>query len=113
MRKLPTIVLSLAVLVIAPNQLLAVPKTPVAQVKCECRCEKAHEGGSGETILELLGNKVFAAPGGDPTRCAGMNGTTCRSGNVEGKLSKCSGVVERKGPKAQDQAVPPAGVKQR
>jgi hypothetical protein len=91
---------------------IALQKSPLAQVKCECGCEKAHEGQPGEIIYESLGTKSFPAPGGDPNACAGLNGTTCRTGTAEGKLSKCSGVVEHKPPKGRNEtAPPPAGIK--
>jgi hypothetical protein len=73
-------------------------KQPLSQVKCECRCVKHHEDNSGNVITEILGSKSLAAPGGDPKACTGLDGTTCRSGTLEGKLDKCSGVVERKRP---------------
>jgi hypothetical protein len=78
---------------------MALQKEPLAQAKCECRCVIKHEGANGEVITEILGNKTFAAPGGDPKACGGLAGTRCRSGpsgTVEGKLDNCSGVVERK-----------------
>jgi hypothetical protein len=73
-------------------------KEPLAQVKCECRCVKSHEDNSGNVILEILASKSFAAPGGYQKACTGLDGTTCRSGTLEGKLDKCSGVVEHKRP---------------
>jgi hypothetical protein len=88
----------LGILAGASTTSLAKPKTPLAQVKCDCTCEKTYEGGGGEVITSTLGNKVFAAPGGDPNRCGGMNGTTCRTSAGEGKLNKCSAVVEHKLP---------------
>jgi hypothetical protein len=89
-------------------QAMALQKQPLSQVKCECRCVKHHEDNSGNVITEILGSKSFAAPGGDPKACTGLDGTTCRSGTLEGKLDKCSGVVERKRPAKESDVKPPS-----
>jgi len=80
-----------------PVTSIARPKTPLSTVKCECTCEVPAGGGTLEE------DKSFAAPGGDPKACGGLNGTKCRVAGVnpsEGKLTKCEGVVERKMPPA-------------
>jgi hypothetical protein len=78
-----------------PVTSIARPKTPLSTVKCECECAVATENPS----VSQIEDKTFAAPGGDPKACGGLNGTKCRSsGGGEGKLQKCEGVVERKMP---------------
>ena len=80
---------------------MALQKQPLAQVKCECKCEQEVDVGGGNIAIVHLGDKVFAAPGGDPKACTGLDGTRCKGTQGipgEGKLSKCSGVVEHKRP---------------
>jgi len=66
----------------------------LSQVNCECDCAVRREGR--ETMIE---SKTFAAPNGDPARCGGMDGTSCRNLRSDGttalgKLESCSAVVE-------------------
>jgi hypothetical protein len=85
-------------------------KEPLSQVKCECKCVQRLEDGRGNVILAILDTKSFAAPGGDPKACTGLDGTRCKRGTQEGKLDKCSGVVERKRP-AIDRPLSPTETK--
>ena len=84
---------------------IALPKTPLSTVKCECECSVPTENPSVREIT----NKKFAAPGGDPNACGTLDGTKCRADGREGKLQKCEGVVERKTPRSDRlQGTPPA-----
>jgi hypothetical protein len=87
---------------------MALQKQPLSQVKCECKCEKAVDVGGGNVAITNLGSKVFAAPGGDPKACTGLDGTRCKTAYGEGKLGKCSGVVERKRPAKDSDINPPS-----
>lgn len=63
----------------------ALPKITPVTAKCICGCE-----GSGSGTVPLV---QFAAPGGDPNGCAGMNGTQCKAGGKGGTLTDCVGRV--------------------
>ncbi|WP_078477553.1 hypothetical protein [Solemya elarraichensis gill symbiont] len=69
----------------------------LSQVNCECTCAVRREGRS-----PMIEDKTFAAPGGDPQRCGGMNNTSCRNTRPDGttalgKLEDCSAVVTMRG----------------
>jgi hypothetical protein len=87
---------------------MALQKQPLAQVKCECKCQQERDVGGGNVGIFTLDTKVFAAPGGDPKACAGLDGTRCKTDYGEGKLGKCSGVVERKRPAKDSDIKPPS-----